>query len=496
MDKLYCFFFVLLLHTALIGQALFNNKGADIFVKDGGFLVVKTNSLYNTQISGLGYIDNLGTIVVEGNITNDGSIVANSDTIKLAGDWINNGSYTGNSSWVEMYGGAQQITGATVTTFSNLSLLGGNVVKRQTLDAVTSGLLSLNDAELATDVNEMHVTNPGANAISRNNGFVSSVAGGKLSRTTNSAGAYFFPTGSPSYINPPSLFRPVELSPSFSSTNIYGAMLIKGDATNDGYNVNSLDDILCKINPNFYHKLYHRSGNDASFIKMFFNPVTDGTWSEEAHWDSPNRWNYLGSSSGGTGLGLSTVTVSGVSDFSPEPFALASKKFTVDAGPNVDIVQGQSTTFNPLIGTNIISSVDWSPPYALNCGNCKTPTANPAVTTYYTIMVTDGAGCAAYDSLLVNVTSYELLIPTAFSPNGDGVNDLFRVLNKEIDKLNLRIYNRWGEKVFETNDPQEGWDGFYKNVEQEMGVYVWECDYMFYGYGKSRAAKGNVTLMR
>lgn len=488
--------FFLLFSILLNAQALFNNNGADIYVKDGAFMIVKTNSVYNNTSGGSGIFDNAGTLVVEGYVQNDGIINGSGDTIRLSGDWINNGSYTGNNSWVEMNGGAQQITGNSVTTFNNLSLLGGNSVKRQTINAVTSGLLALNDAELATDVNEMLVTNTNSNAITRNSGFVSSVGSGKLSRNTASTSVYLFPTGSPSYNNPPSIFRPVEFTPVSPSANTYGAMVIKGNATSDGYDVSIMDNVLCIVNPNFYHRLYQTNGNDAATLRMFFNPSTDGEWTDEAHWDSPNRWNDLGTAIPGSGLGFSSVSVNSVSNFQPEPFALARKKFTVDAGADVNITLGQSTTFNPSISAANVSTVNWLPDFALSCDNCQQPVASPTLTTRYTITVTDDAGCVVSDSLLVTVTAPELLIPTAFSPNGDGINDKFRVMNRDLVKFRLQVYNRWGEKVFETTDFTSGWDGTFRGVEQEMGVYVWTCDYMLQGQTKSTITKGNVTLIR
>lgn len=493
MNKLYHLFLFSVLTTAVSAQALFYNNGADIYVKDGGFMVIKTSSLYN---SGTGVIDNNGTVVVEGNITNDGSITATGDTIRLSGNWENNNNYTGSSSWVEMNGTAQQITGTSVTTFNNLSLLGGNSVKRQTLNAVVSGELRLNDAELATDAHEMLITNGAINAVTRNSGFVSSLGAGKLSRATNSTGSYLFPTGSPSYVNPPSLFRPMSFLPGSAAANTYGAMVVKGNATNDGYNVAVTDNLLCLVNPNFYHRLYQTSGSSAAGLTMYFDPVSDGTWTDEAHWDAPNQWNYLGTSTTGNGLGFSTVTVSGVSDFQPEPFALARKKFTLDAGPDETITLGESVTLNPVHTTLSVASFNWVPNSNISCTNCENPTASPSTTTQYTLTIVDDAGCSVSDSLRVIVNSPQLLIPTAFSPNGDGANDKFRVLNKDIVKLTIQVYNRWGELVFETSDPLDGWDGVYKDTQQPMGVYVWNCQYQLSGQSKTNSAKGNVTLLR
>ncbi len=487
---------ILALTLNVFAQALFNNNGADVYVKDGGFMIVKTNSLYNNVNGGAGFIDNAGTVVVEGDVTNDGSITGNGDTIRLTGNWVNNNAYLGTNSWVEMNGGAQQITGSSVTTFNNLSLQGGNVVKRQTINAITSGTLVLNNAELATDVNEMLVTNPTVGSVTRNNGFVSSVGAGRLSRATNTTSAYLFPTGSPSYSNPPSIFRPIEKTPDASAPNTFGAMLVKGDATADGYDVAVTDELLCKVNPNFYHRLYHDAGINNVALRMYFDPASDGTWTDEAHWDTPNRWNALGAATPGSGFGLSSINVADVSDFSPEPFALARRKFTVNAGPDVTITLGESTAFNPSYSAASVASFLWTPAATLSCDNCENPDATPTVTTQYTLLVTDDAGCVVSDSLWVKVTVPELLIPTAFSPNGDGMNDKFRVLNKDLEQLTFQVYNRWGELVFETSTPGDGWDGIYKGVEQEMGVYVWHCQYRLTGQAQVKLAKGNMTLMR
>lgn len=93
--------------------------------------------------------------------------------------------------------------------------------------------------------------------------------------------------------------------------------------------------------------------------------------------------------------------------------------------------------------------------------------------------------------------SFDALIgvPNAFSPNGDGVNDVIRVEGKGIIELEFRIFNRWGEKVFETNDRSVGWDGYYKGVLQEMEAYTYSVQAKFID-GSSKALKGNITLLR
>ncbi len=86
-------------------------------------------------------------------------------------------------------------------------------------------------------------------------------------------------------------------------------------------------------------------------------------------------------------------------------------------------------------------------------------------------------------------------VPNAFSPNGDGINDVVKVEGRGIVGLMFRIYNRWGEKVFETHDKNIGWDGIYKGVLQEMEVYTYAVEATLVD-GKTIPLKGNITLLR
>lgn len=86
-------------------------------------------------------------------------------------------------------------------------------------------------------------------------------------------------------------------------------------------------------------------------------------------------------------------------------------------------------------------------------------------------------------------------VPTGFSPNGDGINDVVYVKGYGIDKMTFRIFNRWGEKVFESTDKAIGWDGRYKNVIQEMEVYGYTLSVTFFD-GTKTFKKGNITLLK
>ncbi|MCS6934101.1 MAG: PKD domain-containing protein [Chitinophagales bacterium] len=86
-------------------------------------------------------------------------------------------------------------------------------------------------------------------------------------------------------------------------------------------------------------------------------------------------------------------------------------------------------------------------------------------------------------------------VPNAFSPNGDGINDVVKVEGKGIVKLVFRIFNRWGEKVFESTDQSIGWDGYYKGVLQEMDAYAYYVEAELIN-GENVLLKGNITLLR
>ena len=219
-----------------------------------------------------------------------------------------------------------------------------------------------------------------------------------------------------------------------------------------------------------------------------------------AHWASPRtgKWNYMGTSNEGSGYGFTSVEVPNWLRFTPDPFVLAAKKFIVNAGPNQNVPIHQTVQLNAYISTNPvnISSIIWAPDTFLSDNTVANPTYTALQTTEYIIVVTDQAGCVARDTLTMTVLPDVLLIPTAFSPNGDGTNDLFRPLNPNLKTLVFRVYDRWGVMVYETDVIGDGWDGTYKNMKQDLGVYVWQAQYSLKGINETFTESGNVTLVR
>ena len=126
----------------------------------------------------------------------------------------------------------------------------------------------------------------------------------------------------------------------------------------------------------------------------------------------------------------------------------------------------------------------------------KTPYQQTAYTVRYT--VTDTYGCQQTAEKIVTVyPSCYLAMPTAFTPNGDGKNDLFRVLNAvKAENLELLLFNRWGQLVFKTTNWKQGWDGKINGELQATGVYVWLLRYTDRNSKKRIEQKGTVTLIR
>jgi gliding motility-associated-like protein len=136
---------------------------------------------------------------------------------------------------------------------------------------------------------------------------------------------------------------------------------------------------------------------------------------------------------------------------------------------------------------------------SLNNPNLNNPIATPEKTTLYTVYGYDVNICLDSAYVLVNVDSTMTEdIPTGFTPNGDGLNDVFRVVGlKYQDLVDFRVYNRWGQQVFYTNNYKDGWDGTFNGVKQDMGTYFYTIIVARPGgAGNDIVYKGEVTLIR
>jgi gliding motility-associated-like protein len=165
----------------------------------------------------------------------------------------------------------------------------------------------------------------------------------------------------------------------------------------------------------------------------------------------------------------------------------------VDIPDSATIYPGESFQISPQ--TNC-TNFRWFPPIGLSDSTISNPVAQPSTNTRYFVRAYTEAGCMVRDSIYIHVEPETIIdIPNAFTP-GSGVNNLYMPVKRGIAKLNfLKIYNRWGVKVFETNDINTGWDGKFNGKDQPFDVYVYEVDAVT-STGKFFHKRGNVTLLR
>jgi gliding motility-associated-like protein len=152
------------------------------------------------------------------------------------------------------------------------------------------------------------------------------------------------------------------------------------------------------------------------------------------------------------------------------------KNPVVSAGPDKKIFQGQSVVLEGSISGNL-SSFFWLPASYLSNPNTLTPTASPTDTTTYTLYALPGMGCPAVsDKVFVQVFK-KLVIPNAFSPNGDGINDTWVIQGLETyGNSTLSVYSRSGKLVFETKANSQVWDGTYNGKPLPLATYYYVID--------------------
>ena len=186
----------------------------------------------------------------------------------------------------------------------------------------------------------------------------------------------------------------------------------------------------------------------------------------------------------------SIVTVSG---FNANNINVWSDKDTLYSGASTLLHVTPSTGF----------TFSWVPPLHLNNPTLSDPLATPippAVIDYTVTLKENSSGCDFRKSLRIyalelNCGEPDIFIPNAFTPNADGENDMLLVRGRTVEKMYLKIYNRWGELVFETDDQPIGWDGMYKGELVDPGVFVYHLEITCVD-GQEYFKKGNVTVIR
>jgi len=170
-----------------------------------------------------------------------------------------------------------------------------------------------------------------------------------------------------------------------------------------------------------------------------------------------------------------------------------SALYGINITPDTFIVSGSSIQL--YANHSDIVSYSWTPSTGLSCTDCPNPIASPTESTVYTIDVKTSDSCNFFDSVRVLVIS-PLNVPNAFTPNGDGVNDVISAINAGgLRSFNFKIYNRWGHVVFESTNIEENWDGTYKGNKQPSESYSYFIS-AEYENGDHITLNGFIALLR
>ena len=174
---------------------------------------------------------------------------------------------------------------------------------------------------------------------------------------------------------------------------------------------------------------------------------------------------------------------------------LETKQFSIEAPPDQEVDAGQAVQ---LYATGGGSRFQWTPSRWLSNTAIANPVSKPMDTISYTVTATNEAGCRASDSVTLFVKNEVsgIHVPSAFTPNSDGLNDIIRpVLGSEFTLKEFSLFNRWGRKVYSTSEGGEGWNGKLDGKLQVSGVYVWVIT-VTDGQDKKITRKGTVMLIR
>lgn len=177
--------------------------------------------------------------------------------------------------------------------------------------------------------------------------------------------------------------------------------------------------------------------------------------------------------------------------------------FSVNAGPDVVSVRGQTVALNgSATSANGIIGYLWSPAQYVTCDTCPATGAKPDSTQVFVLAATDGDSCLAYDSVTVIVKyAISYFIPTAFSPNADGLNDFFEFDILGAGTIETSVFNRWGERVYynpaQANGSTGGnaWDGSKSGKKLPADTYVYQLRVKFFD-DSYEDLSGTITLMR
>jgi gliding motility-associated-like protein len=195
-----------------------------------------------------------------------------------------------------------------------------------------------------------------------------------------------------------------------------------------------------------------------------------------------------------------TVTLSATPSNCPQLADTSKKAIVIEApikGINYGIVDAKSKVAYSLKARDIGTTYLWSPSTGLSSTTIPNPTTLLTSQQFYTIRISNAAGCVTNDSIQVRVfNEYTVFVPSGFSPDGDGINEKLSPLLAGIKELkSFRVYNRWGQLLYQSSDKNAGWNGTFNGKLQLSETYVWVVEAVDQD-GKNILKTGKTTLIR
>jgi gliding motility-associated-like protein len=406
-------------------------KGQALLTNNASLLYLESGTLLHVE----------GDVVHEDNPLLVPGLTDNSGRIELDNNWINNTGFNvfinNSPGVVVMNGFNQSIAGTSPTQFHDL-IFENSSQKSMYVDTWVDSMLYLTDAELRINDHIMYVRNTNPNSIQWNSGFVSGDSlAGYLARSTDRNTSYMYPVGS---IKLNKIYRAVEIIPSTSDSAVY-AVRVAGidpelDFTGTSYTLSTGAFSRSELGAKVYginDRFYHN-------IARFYSSNQNQTLNTKIFYFSSDE--------------IFPHEFNGNTNWSN-----INKQWEVD---NFEV--------NFSGGLYYIGSPD---------------------------KFMSGV-IANFDNDVYALTIKEKVVgnvPQIFSPNGDGLNDMLFVYGEGIDEVEFVIYNRWGEKIFETKDKNIGWNGMFKGKKAQPGVYVYFLKASLNTSGNIETS-GDITLVR
>ncbi len=269
------------------------------------------------------------------------------------------------------------------------------------------------------------------------------------------------------------------------------------------YSVRLTADFGCSVTDSFYLQAYPSTTVSAateyavcsgSVVQLSASGDGSYVWTPELYLSDPHSAQPVASPPENTQYKVTLTNSYGCKD-SAFVNVQVNQRLAVTTGRDKQILLGDSIQLDATVSGTAVEYY-WTPPAFINDTHIPSPLVFPPASTDYTLHAGSTVGCGNETRTVKVSVINGFNIPNAFTPNGDGLNDVFRITpldNYIVDRFS--IYNRWGAVIFNATDPYKGWDGTINHQPQSIGAYIYYVQ-MHSAAGKTITRKGTFMLLR